>query len=70
MTAAQMGEDRQAIQPRQQDIHQHHVESLRACHLQALLAVLAPRHLKAAAPKVLVHIRAQHRVIFNGQDTG
>jgi len=57
-------------QPRQQNIHQHHVEDVLAGHLQALLAVPAPRDLKATAPQMLVDIGAQHGVIFDGQDTG
>ena len=65
-----MGEDRQTVQPRQQNVHQHQVEGLGAGQLQALLAVLAPGHLEAAAAKLLVHVGAQHRVVFDGQDTG
>ena len=38
--------------------------------LQALLAVLAPGHLETIAAQLIVHVGAQHRVIFDGQDTG
>lgn len=70
MTLAQVGQQGEPIHAGQQDVHQHHIEVLAAGHPQALLAVAAPGHGKAAATQLLMHIGAEHRVIFNGQDTG
>ncbi len=67
---AKVGQQRQAVHPRQQDVHQHHIEAFTAGDPQAFLAVLAPGHGKAATPQLLVHIGTEHRVVFNGQDAG
>ncbi|MNY16680.1 hypothetical protein D3C86_1499590 [compost metagenome] len=70
MALAQLGQYRQAVHARQQDIHQHHVERLPASNVQAFLAVLAPGHLEAAAVQMLMNVGSEHKVVFDGQDSG
>ncbi|MOA19691.1 hypothetical protein D3C78_1400940 [compost metagenome] len=69
MALAQLGQYRQTVHARQQNIHQHHIERLPAGNVQALLAVLAPGHLKTATVQVLMHVGAEHKVVFDGQDS-
>lgn len=65
-----MREHRQPIHPRQQDVHQHHIERLLAGHRQPFLAVLAPGDIKPTTAQLLVHIGTEHQVVFDAQDPG
>ncbi|MNO86584.1 hypothetical protein D3C76_779880 [compost metagenome] len=69
-TLAQARQYIKAIHARQQNIHQHHVETPALGDIQAVAAVLTPRDLEAAAPQLLMHKGTKHRVVFDGKDTG
>lgn len=70
MALAQLGQHLQTVHARQQNIHQHHVERLPQGHVQAFPAVLAPGHLEAAAVQMLMNVGTEHKVVFDGQDSG
>ena len=67
MALAQLGQRLEPVQAWQQNIHQHYVEELLTRQVQPLLAVLAPGHLEAAAPKMLVHIGTKNEIVFDGK---
>ena len=67
---AQLGQCIQAVEPGQQDVHEHHIEGLTACRFKAFEAIAAPGHLEATPLQLFVQIGAQYRVILDGEDVG
>lgn len=67
---AQLRQGVQPIKPGQQDVHQHHIESLAASRFQALQAIAAPGDLAAATLQLFLQIGTKHRVVLDGKDVG
>ncbi|MNT43276.1 hypothetical protein D3C72_1797370 [compost metagenome] len=67
---AQFRQHIQAVQSRQQDVHQDHIETRLARNRQAIATILAPGDLETATLQFFVQVGAQDRVVLDGKYGG